>query len=73
MKGFMFLVNSKTARISESYAIKKDISIDEAMKSFLSSTTYRVLNDEETGLYLEVLEFVYDMFLDEMGEDYNEA
>ena len=73
MKGFKFLVDSKTARISETYANKKDISIDEAMKLFLSSATFRALNDEGTGLYLEVLEFVYDMFLDEMGEDINEA
>jgi len=28
----------------------------------------RVLNDPETGVYLEVFEFVYDMFLEEMGE-----
>jgi len=71
MKGYKFLVDSKIARISEAYAARKNISIDEAMKLFLASITYRVLNDEETGLYLEVLEYVYDMFLDEMGEEYN--
>ena len=68
MKGFGYLVDSKTARISEAYAIRKDIEIDEAMKLFLGSTTYRVLNDAETGLYLEVFEFVYDMFLEDLGE-----
>ena len=39
------------------------------MKLFLGSTTYRILNDVETGVYLEVFEFVYDMFLEEMGEE----
>ena len=51
-------------------ANKKSISVDDAMKIFLGSKTYHVLNDVETGLYLEVYEFVLDMFLDEMGEDY---
>jgi hypothetical protein len=68
MKGFRFLTDSKTARISEAYAQYKGILLDEAMKLFLGSATYRVLNDAETGVYLEVFEYVYDMFLDEMGE-----
>ena len=68
MKGFRFLVDSKATRICEDFAIRKRISQDEAMKIFLGSATYRVLNDSETGVYLEVFEFVYDMFLEEMGE-----
>ena len=73
MKGYSFLVDSKIARISETYANRKGISIDEAMKLFLGSATYRVLNDAETGVYLEVFEFVYDMFAEEMGENLNET
>ena len=68
MRGYRYLVDSKTARISEAYACRRSISIDDAMKLFLASSTYRVLNDPETGVYLEVFEFVYDMFLEEMGE-----
>ena len=68
MKGFRFLVDSKTARVSETYAQEKGIHPDEAMKLFLGSTTYRILNDAETGVYLEVFECVYDMFLEEIGE-----
>ena len=68
MKGFRFLVDSKTARISETYAQEKKISIEDSMKLFLGSASYRILNDAETGVYLEVFEFVYDMFLEEMGE-----
>ena len=68
MKGFRFLVDSKVTRICESYAIRKGVQLEEAIKIFLNSATYRVLNDIETGVYLEVFEFVYDMFLEEMGE-----
>ena len=68
MKGFRFLVDSKAARICEAYAIRKGISLDDSMKLFLGSAAYRVLSDSETGVYLEVYEFVYDMFLEEMGE-----
>ena len=68
MKGFRFLVDSKSTRISEAYAQKKDVPIESAMEQFLGSATYRALNDAETGIYLEVFEFVYDMFLEEMGE-----
>jgi len=68
VKGYGFLVDSKASRISEAYSHKKGVSIDEAMKLFINSATYRVLNDAETGVYLEVFEFVYNMFLEEMGE-----
>ena len=68
MKGCRFLVDSKATRICEDFARRKSISQDEATKIFLASATYRVLNDSETGVYLEVFEFVYDMFLEEMGE-----
>ena len=72
MKGFPFLVDSKAARISEAYSTRKGMSVDDAIKLFLASSTYRALGNAETGLYLEVLEFVYDMFLEEMGEDLDE-
>ena len=68
MKGFRFLVDSKATRICEAYAARKEISLDEAIKIFLGSATYRALNIAETGIYLEIFEFVYDMFLEEMGE-----
>jgi len=68
VKGFRFLVDSKATRISEAYAQRKGIPLETAMEKFLGSATYRVLNDSETGIYLEVFEFVYDMFLEENGE-----
>jgi hypothetical protein len=69
VKGFRYLVDSKIARISEAYAQKNGISIEDAMKILLVSATYRILDDVETGVYLEVFEYVYDMFLEEIGEE----
>ena len=68
MKGFRFLVDSKCVRISEAYALEKNIPVYDAIKLFFSSVTYRLLNNEQTGIYLEVFECVYDMFLEEIGE-----
>ena len=68
MRGFRYLVDSKTTRISETYAKARALSNEDAMKAFLASATYRALNEVETGLYLEVFEYVYDMFLEEKGE-----
>ena len=68
MKCFRYLVDSKAARISEAYAQRKAVPTEAAIEQFLGSSTYRALSDAETGMYLEVFEFVYDMFLEEMGE-----
>ena len=68
MKGYDFLVDTKITQISTRYAAKNKISSDIAMEKFLESTTYKLLDDEETGLCLEVVEYVYDEFLKEVGE-----
>jgi len=67
LKGFKFSIESKIARISEQYAKIKNITVEESMRKFLSSGTYRLLNDSETGLYLEVTDYVYDIFLEELA------
>jgi len=68
MRGFSYLADSKSTRVSEKYSTEKGISLEDAIKLFLGSATYRVLNDAETGIYLEVFEYVYDMFIEEMEE-----
>jgi hypothetical protein len=73
MKGFRFLVDAKAVRISESYALRKSIFQDEAIRIFFGSYTYHILNDDTTGLYLEVFESVYNMFLEERGEQAHET
>jgi hypothetical protein len=67
MRGFPFLFDSKVARISDAYSRRMNISLEEAMRQFMASGTYRALSDAESGLFLEVFECVYDMFLEDMG------
>jgi hypothetical protein len=69
IKGFELLVDTKVTRVSETYAKRENISIEEAMRLFYASKTYEVLNDDETGLFLEMFEYVYDTFLYEKGVD----
>jgi len=69
MKGFNYLVDSKVTHISTLYAKDNHITIEIAMEKFFDSNTYQILIDPETGLYLEVVDFVYDMFLDEVNEN----
>ena len=68
MKGSRHLIDSKIARISKTYADKKNITIDTAMALFIGSQIYKLLLSDENGLYLEVFEYVYDLFLEERGE-----
>lgn len=43
------------------------------MKLLFTSKTYQALIDIETGIYLEMFEYVYDMFLEEMREIKHES
>ena len=43
------------------------IEYDEAKNKFYNSEVFENLIDEETGLYLESPDYVYDLFKDEMN------
>ena len=45
----------------------QNIEYDEAMNKFYNSEVFEKLQDQETGLYLESSEYVYDLFKDEMN------
>ena len=68
MMDYKVIVATDVARVSVEYAKKMDISIDEALQLFFGSATYRALINAETGLCYEMFEAIYDMFLEEMGE-----
>jgi len=59
VKGFRFLVDSKVVSISDAYAQRHEITIEDSMKLFLGSATYRVLNDAEKGILEEFDNYVY--------------
>jgi hypothetical protein len=67
MKNSDVMISADITRISTDYAKLKGISEDEAMRIFLASSTYRALDEPETGLCFEMFDAIYEMFLDEMG------
>jgi hypothetical protein len=69
MKGRSYLMDSKVARASKQYAEETGISVDEAMQILLDSATYAALLDQDTGVCLESIESIYDMFLRELRDE----
>ena len=69
MKGRSYLMDSKVAHISKQYAGETGLSVDEAMQAFLGSATYSALIDEDTGVCLESIESIYDMFSRELRDE----
>ena len=66
MKEYKAIVAADVARISVKYAKKMSISEDEALQTFIGSSTYRALINAETGLCFEMFDAIYEMFLEEM-------
>ena len=53
--------------IVDMFSSDQNIEYDEAMNRFYNSKIFEKLQDEETGLYMESSEYVYDLFKDEMN------
>ena len=49
------------------FATEQDIEYDVAMDKFYNSEVFEKLQDEETGLYLESSDYIYDLFKDEVN------
>ena len=61
-----FLIQDIVDMIAED----QNIEYDEAMNKFYYSEIFEKLQDQETGLYLESTEYIYDLFKDEMNFGY---
>lgn len=46
---------------------EQGLEYDEAMNKFYNSEVFEKLQDEETGLYLESSDYIYDLFKDEVN------
>lgn len=68
MKNQRTIIDADITQICERYAKLKNISADDALKLVIGSKTYAALSNIETGLCYEMTNYVYDMFLEEMGE-----
>ena len=53
--------------IVDMFATEQDIEYDVAMDKFYNSEVFEKLQDEETGLYLESPDYIYDLFKDEVN------
>jgi len=65
-----FCIDALTARISEEYAKKNGLSNTEALQFFMSTKTYELLINPKSYLYLESMEYVFDMLDAELSEDW---
>ena len=69
MKDPKIIIDSDVAQISARYAEQYNTSATEAMRLFLGSKTYEALVNVETGLCFEMTSAIYELFLDEVGEN----
>ena len=53
--------------IVDMFATEQDIEYDVAMDKFYNSEVFEKLQDEETGLYLESSDYIYDLIKDEVN------
>jgi len=68
MKSPKVIIDTDVTQISSRYSKIKSISPDEALSLFLGSKTYKTLINIETGLCYEMTDYIYEMFLEEMGD-----
>jgi len=68
MKSPKTIIDFDVTQISSRYSKMKNIFPDEALALFLGSKTYKTLNNIETGLCYEMTDYIYEMFLEEMGD-----
>jgi hypothetical protein len=64
-----YSIDTLTAEVVERYAKNNDISLTDALKLFMKTKTFDLLRDSESFLYLESVEYVYDMLEAEFEED----
>ena len=66
-----FCIDALTVRISEEYARMNGISNTEALRVFMATKTYELLIDPESYLYLESMEYIFEMLDAEFSEDWD--
>jgi len=68
MKNPKTIIDFDITQISSRYSKFKNITPDESLELFLGSKTYKTLTNTETGLCYEMTDYIYEMFLEEMGD-----
>ena len=63
-------IDALAADVSDKLSQESGTTVSEALQAFMKTKTYALLLDEQSLLYLESAEYVYDMLLAEQHEDW---
>ncbi|GHU60807.1 hypothetical protein AGMMS49975_29890 [Clostridia bacterium] len=69
--GSAFLIDGIVTRIVQRYSTENNTTVEDAIRLLLPTTTYALLADDTSCLYLESFCYIYEMLIAELnGEDY---
>ena len=63
-------IESITAQVTDTYAKEHNISVTDAIRIFIATKTYELLENPKSYLYLEAAPYVADMFSAELSGDW---
>ena len=63
-------IDALTANVADKFAQESDIAITAALQEFMKTKTYALLFDENSLLYLETAEYIFDMLQAEKRGDW---
>ena len=63
-------IESITAQVADAYAESQNISVTDAMRLFMATKTYKLLDNPKSFLYLESAPYVEDMLNAELSGDW---
>jgi hypothetical protein len=64
-------IESLTAQVADSYAEAHALSVTEAIQFFMTTKTFELLLNPESGLYLETAPYVEDMLSAELSGNWD--
>jgi hypothetical protein len=70
MAKIQLCVDALTADVSDMLAQENGMSATEALRQFMRTKTYELLFNEQSLLYLESAEYIYDMLKSEQSGDW---
>jgi len=63
-------IDALAADVADTISRESGVGVTEALQQFMRTKTYAVLFDEESLLYLETAEYIYDMLQAEQSGDW---
>ena len=69
-KKIQLCIDALAADVADKIAKETGITITAALQDFMKTKTYAILFDDNSLLYLESAEYIYDMLQAEQGENW---